>query len=382
MYDKFLIMDVGVVMGFPLRMIVAAGLCLGLTACVTPRGAGFQSEVISASRTENQEALNFQVVPVTEETRAALSYWPSIGEEARSWIRNAGQPSSLIVASGDAVSVTVWDTEENSLLAGMGGRMAQLQDVIVSSNGEINLPYIGDLRVAGMSVDTLRDRIEERYAETIPSAQVQVQVKPGRANHVNLVSGVSSPGVYPLEGRDVTVMSVLAQAGGAAPTLENPQMTLMRGHHVYGISLDRLFDHPELDAEVRGGDRIIVTEDERKFLSLGAAGSQAEHVFPSDVVTAAQALSIIGGVDPSRANPKGILVLREYPLEALRTDASGPNKERVVFTIDLTSADGLFAARNFELMDGDLVYATESPVGAARSILGLIGTTLGVSNSL
>ncbi|OUD08267.1 polysaccharide biosynthesis protein [Marivivens niveibacter] len=369
-------------MGFPLRMIVAAGLCLGLTACVTPRGAGFQSEVISASRPENQEALNFQVVPVTEETRAALSYWPAVGEEARSWIRNAGQPSSLIVASGDAISVTVWDTEENSLLAGMGGRMAQLQDVIVSSNGEINLPYIGDLRVAGMSIDTLRDRIEERYAETIPSAQVQVQVKPGRANHVNLVSGVSSPGVYPLEGRDVTVMSVLAQAGGAAATLENPQMTLIRGQHIYGISLERLFDHPELDAEVRGGDRIIVTEDERKFLSLGAAGSQAEHVFPSDVVTAAQALSIIGGVDAARANPKGILVLREYPLTAVRSDAGGPNKERVVFTIDLTTADGLFAARNFDLMDGDLVYATESPVNAARSILGLIGTALGVSNSL
>jgi polysaccharide export outer membrane protein len=33
-------------------------------------------------------------------------------------------------------------------------------------------------------------------------------------------------------------------------------------------------------------------------------------------------------------------------------------------------------------MAGDLVYATESPINSARSVLGLIGATLGISNSL
>jgi len=56
--------------------------------------------------------------------------------------------------------------------------------------------------------------------------------------------------------------------------------------------------------------------------------------------------------------------------------------DRVVFTLDLTSADGLFSAGIFHIMPGDLVYATESPVNAASTVLGLLGTVLGVAGAL
>ncbi len=369
-------------MGFSYRHLMAAGLCVTLAACNTPRGAGFQSEVIAAaSPSQSGEEAAFEVVAVTRDSQSGLAAWPVVGDTSRSWIRNAGQPSSMIINTGDVVTVTVWETGENALLAGAGGTAAQLQDAVVSSNGEVFLPFVGDLKISGMSPETARQRIEEKYLETIPSAQVQISVTPGRANTANLVSGVGAPGVYPLEGRNVTVLSLIAQGGGARGGMENPQVKLMRGSSVYGISLDRLFDNPSLDAEVRGGDRILIEEDDRTFLALGAAGTQSEFVFPDDHVTALQALSLIGGVDAGRANPKGVLVLREYPASALRTDGTGPAKEQVVFTVDLTTADGLFAARNFEIMAGDLVYATESPINSARSVLGLIGATLGISNS-
>lgn len=51
----------------------------------------------------------------------------------------------------------------------------------------------------------------------------------------------------------------------------------------------------------------------------------------------------------------------------------------MVFAFDLTSADGLFAARKFEIEPGDTVLATESPVNNARTILGLVGTTFGLT---
>jgi polysaccharide export outer membrane protein len=51
----------------------------------------------------------------------------------------------------------------------------------------------------------------------------------------------------------------------------------------------------------------------------------------------------------------------------------------VVFTFDLTSADGLFAARQFQIQSGDTVLATESPVTNARTILGLFGSVFGVT---
>jgi len=91
---------------------------------------------------------------------------------------------------------------------------------------------------------------------------------------------------------------------------------------------------------------------------------------------------MIGGLSEARANLKGVLVLREYPANALRSDGSGPEKQQVVFTFDLTSAEGLFAARKFNVHPQDTLLATESPVTAARTVLGLIGTTFGLANSL
>jgi polysaccharide export outer membrane protein len=369
------------------RAGLAALLCLLLAAgCGVPRGAGFEAEVLAAAQEpegQGEDGLpaGFAVVPVTRETQAAIARWPYLGPRRYDWIRRQEQPASLIIAPGDTISVTVWDTEENSLLAGPGQRVAELRDTRVSSSGMVFLPFVGELRIAGMSESTARSRIEERYHESVPSAQVQLTVVPGRANTADLVGGVGTPGVYPLADRDVTLLSLIAQGGGVKETLANPQVRLFRGERVFGTSLARLYDDPRLDTTIVGGDRVIVEAEERYLLSLGAAGSEAVHVFPKDQVSALDALAIVGGVSDARADPSGILILREYPASAVRADGvAGPKAERVVFTLDLTTADGLFSARNFQVMSGDLVYATESPVTTLQTVLGLVGLARRVSN--
>lgn len=160
--------------------------------------------------------------------------------------------------------------------------------------------------------------------------------------------------------------------------MDNPQIRLIRSGNIYGTSIDRLFAEPGLDTLLRGGDRVIVEEDRRYFLSLGAAGQQSQHAFPQDHVTALDALAIIGGVESQRGDPGGILVLREYPASAVRADTAGPDQARVVFALDMTNADGLFSARNFRVNPGDLVLVTESPVTGVQTIFGLIGSAFGL----
>jgi polysaccharide export outer membrane protein len=363
--------------------LVAILTCLAATACNAPRGAGFESEILRQNRKgEDGAALpaDFAIYPVTGASVPEVSRWQRLGPRSYRWIKRQAQPASLIIAPGDLISVQVWDTETNSLLASAGQRVTNLSDMKVSSSGSVFLPFVGEMRLEGMSPQSARARIEERYIAAIPSAQVQVSVKPGRANTADLVSGVARPGVYPLEDRDVSLLSLIAMGGGVQDSMKNPQVRLFRGREVYGISMDRLFEDPGLDTTLAGGDRVIVEPEQRFFLSLGAAGSEAEHIFPRDQISALEAMSIIGGVSDDRANPKGILVLREYPASAVRTDGKGPPQSRMVFTMDLTTADGLFSARNFEIMPRDLVYVSESPVTTTRTILGLIGSALGIAN--
>ena len=57
----------------------------------------------------------------------------------------------------------------------------------------------------------------------------------------------------------------------------------------------------------------------------------------------------------------------------LRADGiGGPKLPQVVFTVDLTSADGLFAARSFEVHPGDLLMVTESPMVSVTQVVALV----------
>ena len=367
-----------------LRALSPIFLFVLVAACSSvPRGAGFQSEVLAASNagelTGEDPVYDFAVFEISRDILPTLAHWPQNGSRKYHWINRQVQPASSIIAPGDVLDVAIWDAEENSLLTSAGQRVARLQAIAVNSDGRIFIPFVGNMKVSGMSPQTARAQIETQLIATIPSAQVQISVVPGRANTANLVGGVSAPGVYPLPDRDYTLLSLLAQGGGVRSNIKSAQVRLMRGPDVYGISLERLYADPKLDTTLIGGDLVIVEEDDRYFLSLGATGSEALHNFPKDRVTALDALAIVGGVSDARGDPQGILILREYAMSNVRPDlSSGPPKPRVVFTIDLTTADGLFSAAKFDVQPGDLVYATENPVNAAQTVLSIFGSALGI----
>lgn len=365
------------------RGFATLSLCAVLAACNAPRGAGFQSEVLAASEgaTGQTEAqYDFAVEPVTRDRLAVLQDWPRVGPTRHGWLNASASTGAPVIAAGDSLSITIWDAAENSLLVGAGQRVTQLDDLEVAPNGEIFLPFVGNVSVTGLTAATARSRIEASLLNTSPSAQVQLSITPGQGKTVNLVSGVQSPGRYPLPDRSYGVLSLLSEGGGVDSDLVNPQIKLFRGERIYSTSVDRLFANPALDTTLQGRDRVIVEEEDRMFLSLGATGTQAQHLFPDDQVSALDALAVIGGLAEDRANAQGILILRTYPNRAV--GRNGPSKSWVVFTVDLTTADGLFSAKSFEVMPGDLIYGTESPVTSAGTVLSLLGSALGVASVL
>ncbi len=377
----------------PTKFVLLA-LAMLLAGCGSmPRGAGLQSEVLhqakqpgakqgaaaAAGATEAQPT-EFAVEPISRDSLARYASWPVIGGPGLSWIKRVDEPNTRIISPGDTVAITIWNTEDNSLLTTPGQRFTPMPPMQVSSSGQIFLPYIGQLKISGMAPDHARAEIEKAYIAVAPSVQVQLTSAEGRQNTASVVGGVTRPGPYPLRDRDMTLLDVLAEAGGALPSLHNPQVRLQRGSQTYGTSLNRLVEDSTLNTTLQGGDRIFIEEDNRYFLSLGAAGSKAQHHFPQDRVSALDALSIIGGLAADRANAQGILVLRGYPAKSVRRDGSGPRHIRTIFTLDLTSADGLFSAGEFQILPGDLIYVTESPLIGTRNIFGIVGTIFGLAN--
>jgi polysaccharide biosynthesis/export protein len=365
----------------PGRIILAlAGFAL-LSACDGPKGAGETRQILAGA--DSPEA-TFAVRHVTRETLPILLNWPVTGVEGGSdgWITRTRGPADRIIEAGDMLEISIWDNDENSLLTQPQQKVTTFPPMTVSASGSVFMPYAGEVYVAKMPPDAARAAIEAKMRESVPSAQVQLNLQSGRKSSVDVVSGVRQPGNFVMPDRDFTIMAAIAMGGGVDPSLLNPQVRLARGGKRYGVSLDVLLENPDLDSTLRGGDKVFLEDDDRYFLSLGAVGNEARIPFPSDRVTALDAMSLTGGVNENRGNPKGILILRDYAETAVRIDGSGPEKERMIFAFDLTTADGLFSAGEFPVNNRDLVLVTESPIPTAQIILDIVSETVLVSTRL
>ncbi|NPD15396.1 polysaccharide export protein [Xinfangfangia sp. D13-10-4-6] len=363
-----------------LRLLVAAAVSVSLAACNSPRGAGKASEILKGADAEDAD---FQVVSVSRSSVAQVSAWPGLGGGAATngWIARKRGPAGATIQAGDKIDLTIWETGDVTLLSQPGQKVVALPGLTVSPDGAVFLPFVEKVYIGNMTPDEARAAVQKRLDEVMPSAQVLIAHQPGHRQTVDLVSGVNAPGSYPMPSRDFTVLGLIALGGGIPAGLENPNVRLMRDGKLYGISADRLMKDPSQDTTLRGGDKVYVESDERYFIALGASGRESQVAFNQDRISALEALSLTGGLNDARADAKGVLILRNYPGNALRADGTGPEKQRVVFAIDLTSADGLFSAGQFYIQNKDVVVVAESPIGTATSIISLTAGLMGIGRA-
>lgn len=340
-----------------------------IAGCSMPRGAALQSEVL---RGTDEEASNIQVVEVNRETLSELEHWPAAHSARRhNWPSTSSGPSARLIRAGDSISLAIWDSQTDSLLTNAEQRSVNMSSIPVSSQGRVFIPYVGDVRVSGMSADQARREIQDLLTPIVPDGQVQLTVQGGSNSTIDVVSGVARPGRIQLPELSPTIMSVLAEAGGISPGLRNPVVRLNRAGQSYAIPSSTLFANPARDIRLRGGDRVLVEQDNRSYIALGATGREQVIYFERENINALDALSTIGGLSDTRADLQGVMVLREYSASSVRPTGHAPRKEQVIFTFDLTSADGLFAAQNFAIQPNDVVLATESPVPLITQVVGI-----------
>lgn len=353
-----------------MRMLVVLALVPLLAACSLPRTAAMQTEILRGTQNEGSD---YQVVEVTRAALPEISAWPRPAGAVRySWVTTGASASQRLIRAGDLISLVIWDSQEASLLSTPEQRFAPMQNISVSTSGRIFVPYVGEITVSGMTADAARRDIQQRMEMIVPDAQVQMSVTAGSGNTIDVVTGVAAPGRIPLTEISPTILTVLAEAGGINPALRNPLVRLQRAGVSYAIPAHRLFSEPAQDIQLRGGDRILVEPDQRNFIALGAAGRQEVVYFEREEISALDALSTLGGLSSARADLRGLMVLREYAAGDVRAEGPYPNKPWVIFTFDMTNADGLFAAQRFLIQPGDVVLAAESPMAAITQILGLI----------
>mgnify|MGYP001271404446 CR=1 FL=1 len=348
-------------------------------ACTVPRPGPTMNEIFAGSVLREGDAF---VVAVGDRVNRAANVTPALGFSDA--LRNAALMGGDTVRVGDTVTVTVYENVPEGLMTNFETRGAVLQELQVDDAGFIFVPFAGRIRAAGQSPEGLRSTIARQLDEQTPDPQVYVSRTAGDGASVSVVGRVNAQGVYPIERGTRRLTAMLAQAGGLSVPVQSAQVTVSRGSVTDRVWLEDLFRHPELDIALRGGDRLLVDQDQRKFTVLGATGAQSLITFESPTITAIEALAQVGGLDPTRADPTGVFVFRNEPAEIARnvlgrTDLIGD--QRLIYVLNLTAPNGMFMARDFQIRDGDTLYVTEASAVTWNRLISSLSGTLSATGS-
>jgi polysaccharide export outer membrane protein len=85
--------------------------------------------------------------------------------------------------------------------------------VRIDLNGFVDLPWIGKVKAAGETVESLRDDLVTRFKAIIQEPQITVTVEELHSQPVSVVGAVNTPGVVQVHGRK-TLLEMLSLAGG------------------------------------------------------------------------------------------------------------------------------------------------------------------------
>jgi polysaccharide biosynthesis/export protein len=348
--------------------------------CGLPRPGPNKREIFAGSVLKEGDAF---IVTVNPRVTRATAVLPSFGFS--DGFKNAGVVGSDTLSPGDTLSITIFENvKDDPLLGNTGQRISALTEVQVDGQGYIFIPYAGKIKAAGQTPDGLRQTITRKLDEQTPDPQITVTRLAGDGSSVTIAGQVSGPGVYPIERPTRTLAAMLAKAGGVAIDPAIAIVRVTRGSHTGKVWLKDLWSNPALDIALRPGDQIIIEEDKRKFVALGATGSQSLVPFESETLSAIEAIATVGGLLTAAADPTGVFVFRNEPAEIAnivlgRKDLVGD--QRFVYVLDLTQPTGMFEARDFLIRDGDTVYVTEAPyVQWNKTLSALTGTTGAAAN--
>lgn len=276
-------------------------------------------------------------------------------EPAGSGAQNHETAPAIVIGPGDSLSVRVFDV---SALSG---------EFRVSQKGEVDLPLIGRIRVAGMTANEAAAEIQARLKNGgfVLKPQVTVLITQYATQGANVMGQVSRPGIYPTLGSR-TLLEMLTLAGGVTPSAGSLVTIIHRSdprHPVY-LALAQNAAGLKLQANpvILPGDTIVVQKSGIIYI-LGAVTRPGGYLIDNnEPLTLLQALSLAGGRTPT-SNAKHVRLIRKIHA----------GKEEI--TINLKK---VYRGKEADIAvnNGDILYVPPSAVKTFiyQGYSGLVGT--------
>ncbi len=211
---------------------------------------------------------------------------------------------------------------------------------LISAAGEISLPLVGAVAVAGLTTSEIEGRIEEVCRRNvIKEPQVTVSVAEFQSQPVTVIGAVREPGAYQLRG-ERRLLEVIAMAGGFDEEAGG-RIKIQRGvDDVVTISIGELLARPGRATNI-SIDAHDVVEVERSGVVYVVGAVEKAGGFPvrdQRPMTVLRALSLAQGLSQF-SSPQNAVVIRDlgserHELPVALKDILRGRREDVVLEMD------------------------------------------------
>jgi len=224
----------------------------------------------------------------------------------------------------------------------------------VSEQGKINLAYINEVYVEGLTSAELEKKLAELYSVYVLNPHVAVTIKEHQSKQVSLLGAVAKPGPVQLLGR-MTLLEAITAAGGLTKDAAR-EIIILRTFsdgttNNLKIPIDDLMikGDPKYNLPLEPGDNVIVQVDRMVAVYIygQVKAPGALPVLQSRIPTLTQAIAQAGGFTERAAKRKVVIT---------RKDETG--KEQTITVNVARIQNGKI--KDFQLLENDVVYVPDT----------------------
>ena len=339
----------------------AIAVTIALTGCSVPGGdISIDDSVFTMIEPfELGERINIhQITPAllaTQRLPAPVAKTnPALEQLTKSYVYHIGV--------GDVLNITVWDHPELTIPAGQF-RSTDQSGNWVHADGSIFYPYVGKVKVVGMTVQQVRATLAKRLSKYIENPQIDINVAAFRSKHAYVTGEVQQPGVFPISNIPLTLLDAVNHAGGLSANADWRSVTLTQNGSDERIDLYALYKLGDMSQNrlLGANDVIHVSRnDNLKVFVMGEVNTPITAPMGREGMTLAEALSSAKGINERQADASGIFVLRQ----------NGEYLDDIdVYQLNAKNAAAMVMAARFELRPSDVVYVTAEPVARWNRVI-------------
>jgi polysaccharide biosynthesis/export protein len=218
---------------------------------------------------------------------------------------------AYVIGPEDVLEIQVWERRDLN------------QTVFVRPDGRTSLPLVGEIMVAGKTVQELQDHLAKVYDKTSQNAIVTVIVREIKSRPVYFVGGFGRPGPMQLT-RELSLMQAISIVGGVVPGGDAEHGYILRGDKRIAVDFNKLFQKGDLsqNTQLEPGDTVVVPIADLVYVQ-GEVRAPSPIKYTTDL-TVLKAITQAGGLTPLAAGGR---------VDLLR-GRTGEKKERIRIDVD------------------------------------------------